>query len=231
MKTAVITGGTGAIGKALVSEFARDFHVVFTYLNNSGEARRLVSELGAEAVKCDVSDPSQTKLLEQYLPECTLLINNAGISQIKLFTDITDEDWEKMLGINLSGVFYTSRAAARHMVRRKDGCMINISSVWGVCGASCEVHYSAAKAGVIGLTRALAKELGPSGIRVNCIAPGVIDSPMNGHLNADELLELTDQTPLGRLGTPAEIAQAARFFAENTFTTGQVLGVDGGFGQ
>ncbi len=229
MKTAVITGGTGAIGKALVAEFARDHSVVFTYLNHEEEAKKIAAEYGAEAVRCDVSESADTRLLEPYFPSCALLVNNAGISQIKLFTELTDEDWEKMIGVNLSGVFYTSRAAAKHMIRRKEGCIVNISSVWGVYGASCEVHYSAAKAGVIGLTKALAKELGPSGIRVNCIAPGVIDSPMNSGLNAEELRALTDEIALGRIGKPAEIAHAARFLAENSYTAGQMLGVDGGW--
>lgn len=229
MKTAVITGGTGAIGKALVAEFSRDHSVIFTYRSNEKEAKRLSEEFGAEGICLDISDPTQVARLEPFLPSCTLLINNAGIAQVKLFTDLTDEDWVKMIGVNFSGAFYVSRAAVRHMIRRKGGGIINISSVWGVYGASCEVHYSAAKAGVIGMTKALAKELGPSGIRVNCIAPGVIESPMNGHLNEDELNVLKDETPLGRLGTPAEVAHAARFFAENAFATGQILGVDGGF--
>ena len=229
MKTAIITGGTGAIGKALVAEFSRDHSVIFTYRSNEKEAKRLSAEYGAEGLCLEISDSTQISRLEPFLPSCTLLINNAGIAQIKLFTDLTDEDWTKMIGVNLSGVFYASRAAARHMIRRKEGCIVNISSVWGVYGASCEVHYSAAKAGVIGITKALAKELGPSGIRVNCIAPGVIESPMNGHLHKDELDALKNETPLGRIGTPEEVAHTARFFAENTFTTGQILGVDGGF--
>ena len=229
MKLAIITGGTGAIGKALVSEFSRDYNVVFTYLNNNEEAIALSDKFNATAVRCDISDPTEVKKLEPYANDCTLLINNAGISQIKLFTDITDEDWNKMVGVNLSGVFYMSRLVIPAMVRRKNGSIINISSVWGVHGASCEVHYSAVKAGVIGLTKGLSKELGPSNIRVNCIAPGVIDSRMNSHLNAEELAELMDSTPLCRIGTPDEIAHAARFFEENKFTTGQILGVDGGF--
>lgn len=229
MKTAIITGGTGAIGKALVAEFSRDYNVVFTFNNNEDDAMLLSDKYGATPVKCDISSPDEIKKLEPYIMGCSLLINNAGISQIKLFTDITDEDWAQMIGVNLSGVFYLTRAVVPEMVHNKFGSIINISSVWGVHGASCEVHYSAAKAGVIGLTKALAKELGPSDIRVNCIAPGVIDSRMNAHLNADELLELTDSTPLGRMGTPEEIAHAARFFEQNRFATGQILGVDGGF--
>lgn len=229
MKTAIITGGTGAIGKALVAEFSKDYRVVFTYNNNEEDAMIISDKYSATAVQCDISRAEEIKKLTPYIKNCGLLINNAGISQIKLFTDITDEDWNKMIGVNLSGVFYLTRAVVPEMVHNKNGSIINISSVWGVHGASCEVHYSAAKAGVIGLTKALAKELGPSYIRVNCIAPGVIDSRMNSHLNAEELLELTDSTPLGRMGTPDEIAHAARFFEQNRFATGQILGVDGGF--
>lgn len=229
MNTAIITGGTGAIGKALVAEFSKDYRVVFTYNNNKEDAIILSDKYGATAVQCDISSPTEIKKLSPYIKNCSLLINNAGISQIKLFTDITDEDWAQMIGVNLSGVFYLTREVVPEMVHNKFGSIINISSVWGVHGASCEVHYSAAKAGVIGLTKALSKELGPSDIRVNCIAPGVIDSRMNAHLNADELFELTDSTPLGRIGTPEEIAHAARFFEQNRFATGQILGVDGGF--
>lgn len=229
MKTAIITGGTGAIGKALVAEFSRDYRVIFTYNKNDEAAKHIAEEYGAEAVKCNISDTGDIKKLRQYMNSCTLLINNAGISQIKLFTDITDEDWNEMIGVNLSGVFYLTREVVPFMIHNKCGSIINISSVWGVYGASCEVHYSAVKAGVIGLTKALSKELGPSGIRVNCIAPGVIDSPMNAHLNAGEMQELIDCTPISRIGTPEDVASAARFFEVNTFTTGQVLGVDGGF--
>lgn len=229
MKTAIITGGSGAIGAALAAEFSRDYSVVITYSKNRAAAEAVAEKCGANIVQCDISQPNEIKKLEPFLSDCRLLINNAGISQIKLFTDITDEDWERMVGVNLSGVFYTTRAVVPSMVRRKNGCIINISSVWGVHGASCEVHYSAAKAGVIGMTKALAKELGPSGISVNCIAPGVIDTPMNSHLSEEEMGELIECTPLGRLGTPEDIAYAARFLESSRFTTGQILGVDGGF--
>ncbi len=229
MKTAIITGGSGAIGAALAAEFSKDYSVVITYNNNRSAAEKAAEQFGVNAVQCDVSQPSEMKKLEPFLNDCRLLINNAGISQIKLFTDITDEDWDRMVGVNLSGVFYTSRAVAPSMIRRKNGCIINISSVWGVYGASCEVHYSAVKAGVIGMTKALSKELGPSGISVNCIAPGVIDTPMNAHLSAEEMSELVECTPLGRLGSPEDIAHAARFLETSRFTTGQILGVDGGF--
>lgn len=229
MKTAIITGGTGAIGSALVKEFSADYKVVFTYLKNSSKADELAKETGAVPLCCDLSDAAQTDALSPFLNDCRLLINNAGIAQIKLFGDTTDEELRRMTDIDLVAAMRLAREASRPMIRVKSGCIINISSVWGVYGASCEVAYSAAKAGIIGFTKALAKELGPSGIRVNCIAPGVIESPMNAHLSDEEMRELIDATPLMRLGQPEDVSHAARFFEQNTFTTAQVLGVDGGF--
>ena len=160
-----------------------------------------------------------------------ILINNAGIAQQKLFTDITDDDFTRMFDINVRGVFNCCRAALPYMIHKKHGRIINISSMWGVCGASCEVHYSASKAAVIGMTKALAKEVGPSGITVNCIAPGLIDTPMNANLSKETINELCEETPVGRIGTPEDIANAALFLASDSssFITGQVLGVDGGF--
>lgn len=159
-----------------------------------------------------------------------MLVNNAGISQIKLFTDITPEDWQRVMNVDLNGVYNMTHAIIRSMINRESGAVVNVSSVWGVYGGACESAYSAAKAGVVGLTKALARELGASGITVNAVAPGVIDSPMNSsHLNPEELRELADQTPVCRLGKPSEVAKAVRALAENRFITGQVLGVDGGF--
>ena len=160
-----------------------------------------------------------------------VLINNAGVSSQKLFTDITDDDWRKTIGVNLDGVFYCCREALPRMISQKSGVIVNISSMWGEVGASCEVHYSASKSGVIGLTRALAKEVAPSGIRVNCIAPGVIMTDMMNDYDDETIEELKSQTPLGRLGTPEDIASAALFLAsdEASFITGQTLGVNGGF--
>ncbi|MCR4781108.1 MAG: SDR family oxidoreductase [Ruminiclostridium sp.] len=229
MKTAIITGGTGAIGSALVGEFAKDYTVVFTYRADVTAADKLRDRYGAVPVKCDFSEPGAYHAMDAYAGDCSLLINNAGIAQIKLFGDTTDEDWAEMTAVNYTSPALLTREVTRGMIRRHSGCVINISSVWGVHGASCEAAYSAAKAGLIGFTKALAKELGPSGIRVNCIAPGVIESPMNGHLSEEEMRELIDATPLMRLGKPEEIAHAARFFEQNGFTTGQTLGVDGGF--
>lgn len=232
--TVLITGGTGAIGSAIAQEFSATDDVIITYNSRGEQARELCTRLRCAAVKMDVSDrASVDAAVEQVVRDyghIDVLVNNAGISQIKLFTDITQEEWNRMISVDLTGCFNTCQAVIRRMIARRSGAVINVSSVWGVHGASCEVHYSAAKAGIIGLTKALAKEVGASGITVNCIAPGVIDSPMNSaHLSADELNELAEQTPVGRLGRAEEVAHAVRFLVENRFVTGQVLGVDGGF--
>ena len=232
--TFLITGGTGAIGSALAREFAKTDDVIITYNTRSDEAKRLCEELRCEALQCDVTDSASVnaaveKVIRSY-GHIDVLINNAGISQIKLLTDTTDEDWQQIIGVNLTGCFNMTRAVIPQMISRRQGAVINISSVWGVHGASCEAAYSASKAGMIGLTKALAKELGASGITVNALAPGVIESPMNSaHLSPEELAELAEETPLMRLGKPEEVAHAARFLAENRFVTGQIIGVDGGF--
>lgn len=234
MSVVVVTGGTGAIGYAIAKEYAATDDVIITYNSREDDALRISSELHCKAVQADVSDRESVdraaaEILREY-GHVDVLVNNAGISQIKLFTDTTCDDWQRMIGINLTGCFNMTQAVASSMISRKSGAIVNISSVWGVHGASCEVAYSASKAGVIGFTKALAKELGASGITVNCIAPGVIDSPMNtAHLSQEDLAELCEQTPLMRLGRAEEVAKAVRALVENRFITGQVLGVDGGF--
>lgn len=234
MSTVLITGGTGAIGAALAEEFARTDDVIFTYNSNKEQALSLTEKLKCCCEPMYISDINSVndtvrKVLREF-GHIDVLVNNAGISLIKPFLDTSYEDWQRMIAVNLTGVFNVTRAVTPSMVSRKSGAVVNISSVWGVYGASCEVAYSAAKAGVIGFTKALAKELGLSGITVNAVAPGVIDSPMNtAHLNNEELAELAGETPLNRLGQPSEVAKAVRALAENRFITGQVLGVDGGF--
>ncbi|MDR0222027.1 MAG: SDR family oxidoreductase [Oscillospiraceae bacterium] len=228
-KSAVITGGTGTIGSALVEVLSKRYNVVFTYLSNKDRASELEYEFGAKGYRCDITDGNvAVRLAEKH--SCDLLVNNAGISQIKLFTDITELDWYRMMDIHLTGAFNFTQAFLPAMISGKSGCIINISSVWGVVGASCEVHYSTAKAGLIGFTKALAKEAGPSGVRVNCIAPGVIAGDMNRSFGDDEINSLKENTPLGRLGSAKEVAVAALYLAGAEFVTGQVLGVDGGFG-
>ncbi len=234
MSVVLITGGTGAIGSTIAAEFAATDDVIITYNSRSGQAQQLCSELHCTAVQMDVSDRASVdnaaaEVLRSF-GHVDILVNNAGISQIGLFTDVTQAEWERMIGVNLTGCFNVTQAFVKGMISRRQGAIVNISSVWGVHGASCEVAYSAAKAGVIGMTKALAKELGASGITVNCIAPGVIDSPMNSsHLSEEELRELAESTPLMRLGRAEEVAKAVRAMAENRFITGQTLGVDGGF--
>ena len=218
----VITGATGAIGSAMTRLFSRTDDVIGIYAKNDQGAAILEKECGCLMIKADITDTNSA--------EMGLDVIIAGISQIKLFTDITDEDWHNMMNISLNAMFYITKRAVPYMIKRQSGCIINISSVWGVHGASCEVHYSTAKAGIIGFTKALAKELGPSGIRVNCIAPGVIDSPMNNnHLSEKDMEELKQQTPLQKIGAPEDVAQAAKYLSDAQFVTGQVLGVDGGF--
>ena len=198
---ALITGGSGAIGQALVREFSSDYEVIFTYLNNPAEG----------GVKCDVTDREAVfKLVNQY-PHFDLLINNAGISQYKLFTDITVGDWERMLAVNLTGAFNVTQAVLPAMLRRKSGVIINVSSVWGEVGASCEVAYSAAKAGLTGFSKALAQEVEPSGIKVHYIALGAVESPMNAGFSEDELLAAC---PNGRILTPEEAAREIRKLTE-----------------
>lgn len=229
MSVVLITGGSGAIGAALVREFAATEDVIFTY--NKHKEQICENALGLPMDVTDANSVRETveRVLREFL-HIDILVNNAGVSLIKPFLDTSAEEWQRMLDVDLTGVFNVTKAVVPSMVSRKSGAVVNVSSVWGVYGASCEVAYSAAKAGVIGFTKALAKELGPSGITVNAIAPGVIESPMNSaHLSEQELAELAETTPLGRLGRPEEVAKAVRSLAENRFITGQVLGVDGGF--
>lgn len=240
-KTVIITGASGGIGSATAKLFAENgYNAVINYNKNEKAALSLSSALSGKGAcvrtfRADVSSPEQANALAAFAEAefggADILVNNAGIAQQKLFTDITDEDFDRMFDVNVRSVFNCCRAVLPHMIHQKYGRIINISSMWGVCGASCEVHYSASKAAVIGLTKALAKEVGPSGITVNCIAPGLIDTPMNGNLTEETIKQLCDETPVSRIGTPGDVAKAAFFLADSgsSFITGQVLGVDGGF--
>ncbi len=240
-RTVWITGASRGIGRACALRFAHaGDRLALLYHHNDAAAAQTAADcraLGAQVLllRADVADRGAVfdaaEAIRLELGLVDVLINNAGIAQQKLFTDITESDWRRMTGVNLDGVFYCCQAALPGMIHRKSGRIINISSMWGQVGASCEVHYSAAKAGVIGLTRALAKEVGPSGICVNAIAPGVIDTEMNAALDAATTRALCDETPLERLGTPDDVARAAEFLAGpgGAFVTGQILGVNGGF--
>lgn len=239
-KTVLITGASRGIGAETARLFAqRGWRVAIGYHESEERALCLVRELtalGAQAtaVCADVADPAQVRrlvsLTEARLGPVDALVNNAGISQQKLFCDITEEDWRRMFDVNVSGVFHCAQAVARGMIDRHCGSIVNISSIWGLAGASCEVHYSAAKAAVIGFTKALAKELALSGIRVNCVAPGVVETEMNAFLGKETLETLRQETPLQTLGTCADIAHAIYFLAsdEAAFITGQVLSPNGG---
>lgn len=240
MKTAVITGAAKGIGAAIAVAFAKSgYKVVINYNKSEERARSLCQILNdtypteAVCIQADVSTPEGAKkLISESLSAfggIDVLVNNAGIAQQKLFTDITNEDWQNMINTNLSSVFYVSREAVPFMVSKKSGSIVNISSIWGETGGSCEVHYSAAKAGVIGLTKALAKELAPSGITVNCVCPGVIRTDMLSSFTADDLKALAEETPVMRLGSPKDVADAVFYLGTNSgFVTGQVLGVNGG---
>ena len=243
MKNVLITGGAGGIGSALCRRFAKKgYNVAIHYFKSGSAAHALAEELESKnkiksiPLYADVADPASVSAMfdsfGRHFDSLDILINNAGIAQQKLFTDITSAEWRKMMAVNLDGVFYCcQQALKRYMLPCHNGVILNISSMWGQAGASCEVHYSAAKAGVIGLTKALAKEVGLSGIRVNCIAPGVIMTDMMKGFDKDTLDALKEETPLNTLGAPKDIADAAVFLCseEAGFITGQTLGVNGGF--
>lgn len=238
MRTALITGGSRGIGAAMVRAFCQaGYRVAFFYRSSREAARALQAACGAVGIPCDVrhSDQVNAACAEalRELRHIDVLINNAGIAQQKLLTDLTDEDWHAMLDTHLSGAFYVTRAILPGMISRKAGRIINTGSIWGQVGASCEAHYSAAKAGLIGLTKALAKEVGPSGITVNCVCPGVIDTDMLAGFSRDDLAALCQDTPVGRLGTPEDVARCALWLAREDadFITGQIIGVGGGFGE
>ena len=234
MRNVLITGASRGIGAECAREFTRNGDRVFINYNSSKTAaEKIAAETGAIPVKADVSNFDEVNKMREIIGgygRLDVLVNNAGISQIKMFTDITENDWDNMFNVNIKGMYLVTRAFVGDMIAAKSGKIINVSSMWGVTGGSCEVHYSASKAAVIGFTKALAKEFGPSGINVNCIAPGVIDTDMNVHLGNDDLDALKDETPLMKIGTPEDVAKTVFFLASKNseFITGQVLNVDGG---
>lgn len=239
-KVVLVTGASRGIGKAVAERFAREGYAVALHYNTGKvEAEATVQKLTsagytAMAVQADVRDSAQVQQMvdtvSHALGNIGILINNAGIAQQKLFTDITDEEWHNMFAVHVDGTFYCTRAVLPVMIRQKQGCIVNISSMWGQVGGSCEVHYSAAKGAIQAMTKALAKEVGPSGVRVNCVAPGVIQTEMNKLLDAETLEALREDTPLEMLGTAEHVADLVYFLCSEqaTFITGQIMGINGG---
>lgn len=238
-RAAIVTGGSRGIGENIVKQLALDnYNVVLNYNKSEENAKIIQNELlrkgkRIEIFKADVTKREDVKKLMEFCLEkfnkIDILINSAGISQSKIFNDITDEDWNIMLHTNLTSVFYTIQEALPNMIKNKNGCIINISSIWGITGGACEVHYSAAKAGLDGMTKALAKELGPSNIRVNSIAPGIIETDMNSNLTQDELEDIIEEIPLERIGCPHSITRCVKWLVEDDYTTGQIISVNGGW--
>lgn len=232
MKKALVTGASRGIGEAIARALSKDgFKVFINYRNSDDKAQALADEIGAYAIKADVSDYKQVLSMYDEIGDINVLVCNAGISEYGLFSETSPEIWRRVFAVNVDGTYNCIQCALPSMIREKSGSIITMSSVWGIHGASCEAAYSASKAAVIGLTKALSKELGPSGIRVNCIAPGVIETDMMSGFSEEDKARLCEETPLCRLGKPSDVAELAAFLAseKSRFITGQVFGVDGGF--
>lgn len=238
-KVIIVTGASKGIGKEISKELAKKGNTIIANYNKSEkEIKELQQELEKQNIKIDIYKADISKREEaanlvkytiQKYGKIDVLINNAGISQIKEFTQITDEDWNNMINTNLNSVFYMSQEACHNMIHNKKGCIINISSIWGITGASCEVHYSVSKAGVDALTKALAKELGPSNIRVNSIAPGIINTEMNAHLSEEEKQNIEEEIPLEKIGKSIDIERCVEWLIKDEYTTGQVISINGGW--
>lgn len=239
-KVVIVTGGSNGIGEEIVKFLAEnDYDVILNYNNSKQKAEQIQKEIyenynkNIHIFKADVSKREEARELIKYCIDkynkIDVLINNAGISQVKLFSEITDCDWNNMLQVNLTSAFYMTQESLKYMISEKSGCIINISSIWGTTGASCEVHYSVSKAGLDGMTKALAKELGPSNIRVNSIAPGLIDTRMNRDLSDDDIKRITEEIPLEKIGKTLDIARCIKWLIEDEYTTGQIIGINGGW--
>lgn len=225
----LITGASRGIGAAIAEEFAKcGDNVIINYNKSEKEARELASRLGVTAIQADVSDASQVKAMIDKAGQIDVLVNNAGIEWQGLITDMTEDEWDTLMAVNLKSAFLCAKAVLPGMISQKFGRIINITSVWGDVGASCEAAYSAAKAGLAGFTKALAKELAPSGITVNAVSPGCIDTDMMRHYSEDEMRDIIDGIPMGRTGTPQEVAKTVLFLSQSPYITGQIIKVNGG---
>ena len=239
MKTIVITGGSQGIGKCMVENFAKEgYNVVLNYNKSEKSAKQIKKNLEDEGFiidicKADVSKREEVKNLIDFVlkkyENIDVLINNAGIARINMFSDVKEEEWDEIMNVNLKSAFFTIQEVLPNMVHQKNGCIINISSIWGLVGASCEAVYSASKAGLDGLTKSLAKELGLSNIRVNGIAPGIIDTNMNSNIDEKIKKEIEKEIPLGRIGTPEDIYKCAKWLVEDNYVTGQIISPNGGW--
>lgn len=239
MKTIIVTGGSQGIGKCMVENFARDgYNVILNYNKSEKSAKQIKQDLEDEGIlieifKADVSKRNEVKNLIEFsckkYGNIDVLINNAGIARIHMFSDVTEEEWDEIMNVNLKSAFFTIQEVLPSMIHQKKGCIINISSVWGLVGASCEAVYSASKAGLDGLTRSLAKELGLSNIRVNGIAPGIIETAMNSDIDEKIKKEIEKEIPLGRIGKPIDIYRCAKWLVEDEYVTGQIISPNGGW--
>ena len=230
MQTVVITGGSRGIGAAAVELFAaKGYRVYFLYEKNHEAAKAVAEKTGAEAICCDVADGQAVKAAFTQIGDVDILICNAGIMHFGLLSMMEEEKWDRLFDVNVKGIYHCVNAAMPFFLRKHSGCVITVSSMWGQVGASCEAAYSATKGAVIALTRALSKELGPSGIRVNCVSPGVILTDMCAGVDPEVLAEMAEETPVGRNGRPEDVAKAMAYLAEADFITGQVLPVNGGY--
>ena len=239
MKVILVTGGSRGIGADIVKTLAKDgYQVILNYNKSENEAKYIQEELNKENISIDIYKANVSNHIEvtKMINFCInkyhkidVLINNAGIAQTKMFTDITDTDWNNMIQTNLTSAFYSIKDALPSMIHNKNGLIINISSIWGQIGASCEAHYAVSKAGLDAMTKSLAKELGPSNIRVNSIAPGIIDTKMNSHLSDEDIKNLTEEIPLGKIGRPNAISKCIEWLINDEYTTGQVISINGGW--
>lgn len=235
----IVTGGSRGIGKCLVENLARDgYNVLLNYNKSEKQARKIQEDLMKDGIiieifKADVSKKEQVKAMVEFALKkwgsIDVLINNAGIAKLQMFQDVTEEDWNEIIDTNLKSAFYASQEVLQSMIHKKKGLIINISSMWGQVGASCETVYAISKAGIDAMTKSLAKELGPSNIRVNSISPGVIDTEMNSKIDEHIKNQIKDETPLRKIGEPIDIYKCAKWLIKDEFTTGQVIGINGGY--